>query len=103
MPNMPQLALVIISLVQIRNAWRRTTTGRAGKDFRKLLGIKGTIRALEVTHGQNGFHPHLHVLLLPGTGRHQRLHSGPVYADLAGRLHQGRTPAPVRCARLPGR
>ena len=50
-------------LVQIRNAWRRTTTGRAGKDFRKLLGIKGTIRALEVTHGQNGFHPHLHVLL----------------------------------------
>ncbi|MCH0743043.1 protein rep, partial [Pseudomonas aeruginosa] len=50
-------------LGQIRNAWRRTTTGRAGKDFRKLLGIKGTIRALEVTHGQNGFHPHLHVLL----------------------------------------
>ncbi|MCQ4243425.1 replication protein [Stutzerimonas decontaminans] len=50
-------------LVQIRNAWRRTTTGRAGKGFRKLLGIKGTIRALEVTHGQNGFHPHLHVLL----------------------------------------
>ena len=50
-------------LSQIRNAWRRTTTGRAGKDFRKLLGVRGTIRALEVTHGQNGFHPHLHVLL----------------------------------------
>lgn len=50
-------------LEQIRNAWRRTTTGRTGKDIRKLLGIKGTIRALEVTHGQNGFHPHLHVLL----------------------------------------
>ncbi|MBW5466231.1 Rep protein, partial [Pseudomonas aeruginosa] len=49
--------------VQIRNAWRRTTTGRAVKDFRKLLGIKCTIRALEVTHGQNGFQPHLHVLL----------------------------------------
>lgn len=50
-------------LVQIRNAWRRTTTGRAGKDFRKLLGVRGTIRALEVTYGENGFHPHLHVLL----------------------------------------
>lgn len=50
-------------LEQIRNAWRRTTTGRAGKQFRKLLGIKGTIRSLEVTHGRNGFHPHLHVLL----------------------------------------
>lgn len=52
-----------VLLDQIRDAWRRTTTGRAGKQFRKLLGIKGTIRALEVTHGQNGFHPHLHVLL----------------------------------------
>jgi len=50
-------------LEQIRNAWRRTSTNRAGKNLRKLLGIKGTIRALEVTHGQNGFHPHLHVLL----------------------------------------
>jgi hypothetical protein len=50
-------------LEQIRNAWRRTTTGRAGKQFRKLMGIRGTVRALEVTHGQNGFHPHLHVLL----------------------------------------
>ena len=50
-------------VAQIRNAWRRTTTGRAGKDFRKLLGVRGTIRALEVTYGENGFHPHLHVLL----------------------------------------
>jgi hypothetical protein len=47
----------------IHDAWRRTTTGRSGKAFRKLLGVKGTIRALEVTYGQNGFHPHLHVLL----------------------------------------
>jgi len=50
-------------LASIKNAWRRTSTGRAGKAFRKLLGVKGTIRALEVTYGQNGFHPHLHVLL----------------------------------------
>ena len=52
-----------VLLEQIRDAWRRTTTGRAGKQFRKTLGIKGTIRALEVTYGKNGFHPHLHVLL----------------------------------------
>lgn len=50
-------------LTQIRKAWRRTSSTRAGDKIRKLLGIKGTVRALEVTHGQNGFHPHLHVLL----------------------------------------
>jgi hypothetical protein len=50
-------------LEQIRKSWRSTSTSRAGQKLRKLLGIKGTIRALEVTHGQNGFHPHLHVLL----------------------------------------
>jgi hypothetical protein len=45
------------------NAWRKMTTSRAGKDMRKLLNVQGTIRALEVTHGQNGFHPHFHVLI----------------------------------------
>lgn len=48
---------------QLLSAWRRTTTGRAGKEFRKLFQIEGTIRAFEVTHGANGFHPHLHVLV----------------------------------------
>lgn len=50
-------------LEQIRKSWRSTSTSRAGQKLRKLLGIKGTIRALEVTYGENGFHPHLHVLL----------------------------------------
>jgi len=44
-------------------AWRRTTTGRAGKAFRKAMGIRGTVRALEVTYGANGWHPHFHALL----------------------------------------
>lgn len=50
-------------LDQIHDAWRRTTTGRAGKKFRKLISLAGTVRSLEVTYGSNGFHPHLHVLL----------------------------------------
>ncbi|PRW75701.1 protein rep, partial [Pseudomonas fluorescens] len=50
-------------LEQIHKAWRSTSTSRAGKKLRKLLGVRGTIRALEVTPGSNGFHPHLHVLL----------------------------------------
>lgn len=53
----------------VLDAWRSCSTSRAGKGLRKGFKIRGTIRALEVTHGRNGFHPHLHVLLFlePGT------------------------------------
>ena len=54
-------------LDQMLNAWFRMTTGRAGKGMRKFLGIEGTIRVLEVTDGQNGFHPHFHVLIFAKT------------------------------------
>jgi len=36
---------------------------RAGRRFFDSIGTVGTIRALEVTHGQNGWHPHFHILL----------------------------------------
>lgn len=52
-----------VILEQMMKAWRKTTTERQGKEMRKLLGFVGTIRALEVTDGQNGFHPHFHVLI----------------------------------------
>jgi hypothetical protein len=48
---------------QLAKAWRRMTTGRAGKLVRKELLIEGTIRAIEVTYGLNGFHPHYHILI----------------------------------------
>ena len=45
--------------------WRKVIAGRAWRDLAAGLGIVGTIRALEVTHGAaNGWHPHLHVLIL---------------------------------------
>lgn len=50
-------------LDQMLNAWRKMTTSRAGKALKKMLGVEGTIRALEVTDGDNGFHPHFHVLV----------------------------------------
>jgi len=52
----------------ILSAWRKSTTSRAGKALRKQIGVRGTVRALEVTHGNNGFHPHLHVLLFLDQG-----------------------------------
>ncbi|AXK39321.1 protein rep [Crenobacter cavernae] len=52
-----------VMLDQMRQAWRYCSTSRAGKAMRKAIGLMGTVRALEVTYGQNGFHPHFHVLL----------------------------------------
>jgi hypothetical protein len=55
-------------LEQIHKAYSKTTQGRAGQNIRKLLGLRGTVRALETTYGLNGFHPHLHVLLFLDAG-----------------------------------
>jgi hypothetical protein len=44
-------------------AWMRGTSTRKGSQIRKALGMKGTIRALEVTFGQNGWHPHFHAIM----------------------------------------
>ncbi len=44
-------------------AWKRLWQGRQGQELRNSLGLFGHIRALEVTHGENGFHPHFHALL----------------------------------------
>jgi len=50
-------------LKMMLNAWRRMTTGRAGKALRKQLFFEGTVRVIEVTDGNNGFHPHFHILI----------------------------------------
>ncbi len=48
---------------KLSKAWRLITTLKAGQKVIKQLGIVGTIRALEVTYGDNGFHPHFHFLV----------------------------------------
>jgi hypothetical protein len=47
----------------ISAAFRSVIRGRPWRRLCDELGIAGTIRSLEVTHGANGFHPHLHCLL----------------------------------------
>lgn len=44
-------------------AWRRIMQGRKAERLRELFHIRFHVRALEVTHGKNGWHPHLHVLV----------------------------------------
>jgi hypothetical protein len=48
----------------VANAWRLMQQGAPWTRFRERVGLVGTIRALEVTHGPNGWHPHLHLLVL---------------------------------------
>ena len=48
----------------VADAWR---FGQSGKPWRKQqvrLGLAGRVRALEVTVGEHGWHPHLHILLI---------------------------------------
>ncbi|MFI2972744.1 protein rep, partial [Streptomyces sp. NPDC018584] len=57
----------------VANGWRKLMSGRAWAGDpkrgqlgeRDLLGVRGNIRSMEVTYGsRNGWHPHLHVVLL---------------------------------------
>lgn len=43
-------------------AMKYFVSGRSAAAFRSKYGYEGTIRALEVTYGKNGFHPHFHIL-----------------------------------------
>lgn len=45
-------------------AWRRMMRGSPWRRMLDRVGVSGYIRALEITHGINGWHPHLHQLLL---------------------------------------
>ena len=47
----------------IGKSWTKCIAGGAWVKIKKELGIQGWCRALEVTHGGSGWHPHIHVLL----------------------------------------
>lgn len=46
----------------VAGAWRKVQGGKQWQVQKARAGLVGTVRALEVTHGDNGWHPHLHVL-----------------------------------------
>ncbi|MEM7272739.1 MAG: hypothetical protein AAF547_06645 [Actinomycetota bacterium] len=47
----------------LSDVWQHVTSGRAWQQFKERFGLVGFIRSAEATHGHNGWHPHLHVLL----------------------------------------
>ena len=67
------LGMLLSALIMlISSAFRFTISGRPWRTLKDAVGIVGTIRSMEVTHGLNGWHPHLHVLVFvrgdPGPG-----------------------------------
>lgn len=52
---------------QVTKAWEKTQQGGAWVRLKADLQVIGTVRALEITHGSNGWHPHLHVLFFTGS------------------------------------
>jgi len=50
-------------LVLLADGFRAVISGRPWRRVRDDLGIVGSIRSVETTHGGSGWHPHAHVLI----------------------------------------
>ena len=49
-------------LAALLGAYKLFRNGRWWMDFQQSFGVVGTIRGLEVTYGDNGWHPHIHLM-----------------------------------------
>lgn len=47
----------------VAQGWTRTKTSKGGRKLRQRWGWIGDVRAIEATHGPNGWHPHLHLVV----------------------------------------
>lgn len=58
-------------------AWRAVTSGRAVERERSRFGVLGQVRVIEATHGEHGWHLHVHALVA---------FDGPISREMAGEL-----------------
>lgn len=49
--------------LSLAKAMKRFQSGKRASSLRQRIGLIGTVRAFELTHGKNGWHPHFHILL----------------------------------------
>lgn len=52
------------SLWSLTDAMQKFRAGKAYYGLCKQIGLVGSIRAFEITYGENGWHPHIHLLIL---------------------------------------
>lgn len=51
-------------LLALGKAVNKFRSGKRYNNFRQEIGLVGSIRAFEITYGANGWHPHIHLLLM---------------------------------------
>jgi hypothetical protein len=56
---------------RLDTAYAYQFAGRWGVAWRRSHRVIGTIRSLEITHGENGWHPHYHTLMVRNTANTQ--------------------------------
>ena len=52
----------------LTEAYRRMRSGRWWQGFKTVAGVVASVRATEITYGENGWHPHFHELLFTEVG-----------------------------------
>lgn len=57
-------------LVALKDSWRRLKSGRVWRRMRESYGLEHYVSATEVTHGENGWHPHIHALFFSTLPEH---------------------------------
>ena len=78
-------------------AYEGLSSGHWAQRVHKMIGYIGTIRVLEVTHGSNGFHPHIHVLIFVQRGVTTAKEIEELYAEKwIDRCRKKGLPEPVR-------
>lgn len=70
--------------------WKAIITGEAWMKDKEKFGIDGYVRAVEATHGKNGWHLHLHILWF-FDGSNTDLELGAFFARLQARWIKGVT------------
>jgi hypothetical protein len=53
-----------VTLDILTKCWRALMSGKAYQIEKSRYGIAGNIKALEITHGIHGWHPHIHAVVL---------------------------------------
>lgn len=68
-------------LNQMQTAYGDTFRGRWWSGTRESFGLVGAVRALEITYGQSGWHPHYHVILFVSRAMLSGVYDGAISDD----------------------
>ena len=71
------------SLDGLISAWGRLLRRKPWQRLRQRVWIVGYVRSVEITHGESGWHPHLHIWLVTGSQINDSQDVAEIQAELA--------------------